>query len=114
LLLFGALGLGLLIVAIGVIFWLRSSSSPPAEAVRPAQPPAATQTSTPPPIKQVEPPSQIPQASSLHGQYLAKAKGYLGEGRHQDACDYLKDIPSTSPLRAEALELAKQIPGCTL
>jgi hypothetical protein len=52
--------------------------------------------------------------SSLHSHYLSKAKSYLAEGKPLDACDYLKDIPSTSPLRSEAVELAKQIPGCTL
>lgn len=114
LLLYGGLGLGLLLaVGVGLYFWLRSPASPPVESSR-QTPPAATQAppvAPPPPAKQGEP--QAP-TSSLHSHYLSKAKSYLTEGKPLDACDYLKDIPSTSPLRSEAVELAKQIPGCTL
>ncbi len=115
LLLYSGLGLGLLLaVGVGLSFWLRSPAPLPVDASR-QTPPAATSQAppiTPPPPAKVEEP-QAP-TSSLHSHYLSKAKSYLTEGKPLDACDYLKDIPSTSPLRSEADALAKQIPGCTL
>lgn len=106
--LYGGLGLVLvLIVGVALFLWLRKPAPP--------QPPAAPPQAGPPqqqaaPQPQVEP----VQVSSLHSQYLSKAKSYMAAGKALEACDYLKDIPATSPLRAEAAELAKQIPGCSL
>ena len=103
LLLIGGLGLAFLaIVGVALFLWLR----------QPAPPVPTGQPSAPPPRPRQE---AIPeQVNRLHSQYLSKAKDYMAQGRSIEACDYLQDIPATSPLRGEAEELARQIPGCGL
>jgi hypothetical protein len=105
----GGIGAAVLVVAIGLFFWLRS----PAPAKAPPPPVAA------PPIAALPQPAASGCASgqgtnNLYAKYLSKARVFLQEGNKKDACDYLKDIPQSSACWAEAVELAKQIEDCKL
>jgi|GEM_PF-5814769 len=102
----GGIGAAVLIVGIGLFFWLKS--------------PAPVQTPPPPAVALPAVPLSQPAASgcvsgqgnNLYAKYLSKAKVFLQEGNKKDACDYLKDIPQSSACWAEAVELAKQIEDC--
>ena len=103
LLLIGGLGLALLaMVGVALFLWLRQPAPPVQTSLPPAPPPRVRQEVIP------------EQVNRLHNQYLSKAREYMTQGRSIEACDYLQDIPATSPLRGEAEELARQIPGCGL
>jgi hypothetical protein len=109
----GGIGAVVLVVALGLFFWLKSPS--PAKAPPPpAAPPAAAL-----PVPALPQPAASGCASgqgtnNLYAKYLSKAKVYLKEGNKKDACDYLKDIPQSSACWAEAVELAKQIEDCKI
>jgi hypothetical protein len=109
-LIIGSVGLGVLIVAVSLFFWLRSPFSPK-EVGNKVEQSIPVKAPDPSPSKQD---ISQPQTNNLYGQYLTKAKHYVEEGKYMDACDYLKDIPPASAYRTEAAELAKQIPGCKL
>ncbi len=106
------IGLVVLVVAMGLFFWLRSPAPVTPQAPPPLQPQVQSQ------------PQMQPQSASgcvsgqgtnnLYAKYLSKARVYFKEGNKKDACDYLKDIPQTSACYAEAVELAKQIDDCKL
>jgi hypothetical protein len=110
-LIIGGVGLVVLIVAISLFFWLRNPFAPKEEGGKNVEQFIPAKAQEPIPSRQDIP---QPQTNNLYGQYLMKAKNYFTEGKYMDACDYLKDIPPTSPYRSEAVELAKQIPDCKL
>lgn len=106
----GGIGAAVLVVGLGLFFWLKS----PAPAKAP--PPAAAVAQ---PVAPVAQPAVSGCASgqgtnNLYAKYLSKAKVFLQEGNKKDACDYLKDIPQSSACWAEAVQLAKQMEDCRL
>lgn len=110
LIIWGGMGVAVLVVAIGLFFWLRNPS-PPSAPPLPLSPPLSSSPSSVAPAGLCVP---GPGANNLYAKYLAKAKGYLEEGNTKDACDYLKDIPPTSACWNEAVVLSKKIDGCKL
>ena len=114
LLLFGGAGVGILVLATCLFFWLRSPAKVEEGGKEAGQ---STATKAPAAVPAPSPPEQAttqPKTNNLYAQYLSKAKRYIEEGNTKDACDYLKDIPPTSAYRTEAVELAKQISDCKL
>jgi len=114
LMLIGGAGLGVLVLATCLFFWLRSPS-PMADGEKETGQSTATKAPAPAPVPSApEQAAPQPKMNNLYAQYLNKAKRFIEEGNNKDACDYLKDIPSTSAYRNEAVELAKQISDCKL
>ena len=106
----GGIGAAVLVVGIGLFFWLKSPAP-----VKTPPPPAAVAL----PVVPLAQPAASGCASgqgtnNLYAKYLSKAKVFLQEGNKKDACDYLKDIPQSSACWAEAVELAKKIEDCRI
>lgn len=104
----GGIGAAVLVVGLGLFFWLRS----PAPVQQTPPPPAVALPAVPLPQPAASGCASGQGTNHLYAKYLSKARVFLQEGNKKDACDYLKDIPQSSACWAEAVELAKQIEDC--
>jgi len=104
---------GVLICVGGFFIWntmFRTYGDRPAEIQPPPKPKSELVIST----QQDNTIQQKSRINDLYGNYLDEARQNLQLGNKEDACDYLRLIPSSDPYYAKAKEMAEQIDGCDL
>ena len=116
--LFIAGGIAVVVLVAVIIFMVGGKSTnenlappqPPIRTVPRAEQTAEAPASTPaPPVAQVDTKNY-----NLHSRFYNEAYRYYNEKNFTMACDYLKDIPSTSAFRERAENLSNNMADCDL